>query len=472
MIAIVAALFIFILLAVVSEASDDSDAATVTFDPGEGYMKRNDVNVTSGFYTMDTDYWSSYQITIPGTQMTKTSGGMFNQTTTTYYYYKDGFKFAGWLNPNDNRVYQKNDTGTFRNATTLVAQWEPYKITYLPNGGTSPSSSTGYYVQTSTEGTLVVPNNVFTRNGVTYNYLNERDVTPKQPKTFMGWALTSNGSVKYVCGDVLNTPTEDYNLYAVWADGCKIIFDSNGGDSPDLFYSPDVDGPLYVPGDHFTANGIEYTYSKKGYDFVGWSIDRNATSALYTRGNILPSTETGYVLYAVWKPNSLMVTFVYDSLLGYDSDLSFVEQNNAQLTTAEIKKAKVVYNFNIDSVSPTIQGDDSEYLPDTGFKFVKVQIVVRNNSVISGYSLALSKLNLYCSDGNVYRYDVTGTHYFGGANNISNISLSVGSSKVYYVIYQIPSDVNIVARSCSSIAFSAVCGRRIAPKPRAESVSS
>ena len=435
MIAIFAAVFIFVLLAVVSEASDDSDAAkyTITYSPGDGHLKVNDVERT------EERYYFSEQTHNSSSALDSIRPTSFRKNGTSYYYYKDGYTFSCWYDrDNPSVTYNPNQTNVvFDKNTTLVALWVPYKVTYYPNGGTSPSSAADHYVQTNDDA-LIVPNNIFTRNNKSYQYLNPGN-------TFMGWATTAGGPVKYVCGDELDTLTGDVSLYAVWTGGAKIIFDSNGGDSPQTYYQPGIEIaqngsplPIYVPGDHFVADDGEFTYSKNGYVFQGWSTNSKATEPMYTRGSILAPTDTGYVLYAVWKPNAFEVTFVYDSVLGYDPNLAFVTQSNINLSqTAEIRKAKVLYNFQIGSENHSI----STYEAEDGYKFVTVQIVIRNNSLATGYNLGLLKLNLYCTDGNVYIYDDAGTYYNGGAINISDVVLDTRSSRVYSVVYQIPDGV-------------------------------
>ena len=280
---------------------------TITFDKNGGTSPRNN-------YTTNVN-----DLTVPGS--TITSG------YSTYNYVNGSYVLVGWseVKPSvpttEAPQYRPGEILPIpTDSYPLYAVWKQrVTVTFDPNGGDSPTY--GHYYSASTAD-MTVPENVFTVNNTTYSYL-------RSGYTFMGWSTDSSSSTaEYAPGDILVTGSSNITLYAVWAEGVKIVFDPNGGDTPaDVsgYYSPLVVGVLYVPGSAFTVDGISYSYTRAGYTFLGWSTDRNASSPEYVRGNLLPAPadDTGYVLYAIWKINSNKVTFVYDDNHSIDVEIEY-----------------------------------------------------------------------------------------------------------------------------------------------------
>ena len=104
----------------------------------------------------------------------------------------------------------------------------------------------------------------------------------------------------------------------------------------------------------------------------------------------------------------------------------------------ENRNAQVTYNYEVGSYVQTV---GNSYSADAGYRFVHVQIVLKNNSYSNGLSLSLAKPRLYGSDGNVYGYHVLGTSYDGGAEGIDDVTLGTGSARVFTLVYQVPTDV-------------------------------
>ena len=189
---------------------------------------------------------------------------------------KDNIKWAG-------------DSYTITEDTTLYALWgngfEPspqppapttYTVTYDLNGGTSATTQ------------LVYPN------------LEAGDETPtieeptREYHSFTGWAP-----------EVSPTVTGDVTYVAQWVEAQKhtVSFNANGGKgaAPDAITAYE-DSQITLP---------EYTGTKAGFDFVGWSKNPDATvgvDKIYKAGDKYTIGNEDETLYAVWG-NKVTVTF-------------------------------------------------------------------------------------------------------------------------------------------------------------------
>lgn len=95
----------------------------------------------------------------------------------------------------------------------------------------------------------------------------------------------------------------DYSAVAQWtANTYTVSYDGNGEDS-----GWTGDGTAtYDQNFTFADNG----YTKKGYAFIGWSEDRNATTATYSPGQTITWKRADKLqLYAVWEKSTYEVSF-------------------------------------------------------------------------------------------------------------------------------------------------------------------
>ena len=101
-------------------------------------------------------------------------------------------------------------------------------------------------------------------------------------------------------------PAEDVELVAKWEPiSYSIVFDGNGGNGT----TSSLNNVEYDVTVNLTAVG----FSKVGHDFLGWSLDKNATVATYQNNQevINLSSENGetITLYAVWQIQSYEISF-------------------------------------------------------------------------------------------------------------------------------------------------------------------
>lgn len=111
----------------------------------------------------------------------------------------------------------------------------------------------------------------------------------------------------------------DYTEIAQWiANQYNVSFDDNGADSGNVSDSTATyDSNFTLP---------ESGYKKKGYKFLGWSTDENATSPQYTAGQTFTyQTDGDTVFYAVWAKSDFEVKFHGNgsSAADYTADLTY-----------------------------------------------------------------------------------------------------------------------------------------------------
>ena len=190
------------------------------------------------------------------------SGEMYNQTFTygesekliPNTFYRTDYKFVGWATtPNGNAVCTDemavlNLSTQANDEVTLYAVWTEniYTVVFDANGGNGEMSDISLTYDVAEQ----LPANTFYRTGY----------------TFVGWAVTPNGSVFYTDEeDVLNITTKDkttMKLYAVWSannSGLTITLPDSNDEQINL--------KQIVSGEEVMF------YVKTGFDSYAWYID-------------------------------------------------------------------------------------------------------------------------------------------------------------------------------------------------------
>ncbi|MBP5511963.1 InlB B-repeat-containing protein [Candidatus Saccharibacteria bacterium] len=274
--------------------SENKDATTPDYMPGQQYTVPDNTDTTV-FYaiwrkkhvihfdgngadggTMENQYVS-----------TGSRPGLFSNTFTREHY-----DFIGWSENKDatesNYEYEENDKFTPPNEpgeTTLYAVWrKQHKIVFDANGGQGTMADQWESIYTK----VPLNNNQFSRTDY----------------GFVGWSTDKNAqTATYENGAYFTIPDEAGGttiLYAIWVGDHRIIFDANGGQGTmeDQYVKKRTDGT------YSTVSLNNSTFTREGYQFLGWSTNKNATSASYYNiSNFTPTINaTGSTtLYAVWK---------------------------------------------------------------------------------------------------------------------------------------------------------------------------
>lgn len=112
-----------------------------------------------------------------------------------------------------------------------------------------------------------------------------------------------------------------------------VSYNANGGSG-----APASQTKTY--GSNLTLSSTKPT--RTGHTFLGWSTDKNATTATYQPGGLYTSN-SGATLYAVWKINTYTVS--YDANGGSGAPGSQTKTYGATLTLSKTKPTRTNYNF-------------------------------------------------------------------------------------------------------------------------------
>lgn len=225
--------------------------------------------------------WKNHDGTVLETDTGVTSGTTptYNGSTPT----KTGYTFSGW----------SPAVGAISGNTTYTAQFTENKYTIAFNGNGNTGGSMSSITNVGYDDSKTLTANAFTKTGYTFN----------------GWNTKADGSGtsyadKASVSKLTATNGATVTLYAKWkANSYTIKFNANGGSGSmsDLAMT-------YDTAKNLTAN----SFTRTGYDFLGWSTSSSATSATYAdKASVKNLATSGSVtLYAVWKIKTFTVTVV------------------------------------------------------------------------------------------------------------------------------------------------------------------
>ena len=195
---------------------------------------------------------------------------------------------------------------------------QTYTVSYNANGGSTAPAS-----QTKVHGvTLTLSSTIPYR----FNY------------EFLGWSVSSSATTATYTAGGSYTGNASVTLYAVWKykpATYTVSYDANGGTG--------------APGRQTKTYGVTLALTtliptRRNYSFVGWSKDRNATSASYTAGGSY-TDNTDVTLYAVWQYNPETYTVRYDANGGTGAPASQTKTYGVPLTLSAVKPTRAGYEF-------------------------------------------------------------------------------------------------------------------------------
>ena len=190
----------------------------------------------------------------------------------------------------------------------LTAHWlsnSTFKVEYEANGG---------------DGKAPV-DNVQYADGAGATVKDKGDLTAPEGMVFLGWATEATDPTKiYQPGDKLPIDASMaangiITLYAVWGPKpatTTLTYDANyDGANPKTKLHKLEDGTTTLPNNaQITLYGAD-TFTRPGYELIGWNVDQNAEKPTYQPGDevIVDNLgENGNVLYAVWKRSVITLT--------------------------------------------------------------------------------------------------------------------------------------------------------------------
>ena len=195
---------------------------------------------------------------------------------------------------------------------------QTYTVSYNANGGSNTPAS-----QTKVHGvTLTLSSTIPYR----FNY------------EFLGWSTSSTATKATYAAGGSYTGNSSVILYAVWKykpATYTVSYDANGGTG--------------APGRQTKTYGVTLTLTtilptRRNYLFLGWSKDRNATSASYTAGGSY-TDNADVTLYAVWRYDPETYTIRYDANGGTGAPSSQTKTYGVPLTLSAVKPTRAGYEF-------------------------------------------------------------------------------------------------------------------------------
>ena len=195
---------------------------------------------------------------------------------------------------------------------------QTYTISYNANGGSNAPAS-----QTKVHGvTLTLSSTIPYR----FNY------------EFLGWSASSSATTATYAAGGSYTGNASVTLFAVWKykpATYTVGYDANGGTG--------------APGRQTKTYGVTLTLTtiqptRRNYLFLGWSKDRNATSASYTAGGSY-TDNSDVTLYAVWRYDPETYTIRYDANGGTGAPASQTKTYGGPLTLSAVKPTRAGYEF-------------------------------------------------------------------------------------------------------------------------------
>lgn len=180
---------------------------------------------------------------------------------------------------------------------------------------------------------------------------------------FMGWSTEASAiDPQYLPGWVISG-NHNLTLYAIWMSDPHYIptytvsYNANGGTNPPYDQVARIGSSLEIP--------YEYP-SRFGYNFLGWSINRSASSAEYLPGEFY-SADVDITLYAVWEESEVFSgegvgNFEDTAYIDYaDASVcyTFIPDSNAEYCIAsESDDDVIVYLYDVDG-NQLAEDDDS-----------------------------------------------------------------------------------------------------------------
>ena len=245
-------------------------------DSNNNILFSKNINVTVTVPTYTISYNANQGYGVPASQI-KTDGTdliLSSQIPT-----RTGYNFIGWSTSSSATTAQYSAGGkyTANSGATLYAVWSinKYTISYNMNGGSGSIAS-----QTKTYGTdLILSSQIPTRTGY----------------EFIGWNTDKNATTVLYQPGAKYTANGNATLYAVWKAQSYITYYTNYGNN-DVFKKVINTGII-----------LGTKPNRTGYEFVGWSTSKDATTAQYMPGSNC-SNNSNINLYAIWKKIPLINT--------------------------------------------------------------------------------------------------------------------------------------------------------------------
>lgn len=190
---------------------------------------------------------------------------------------KAGYSFAGWYTNMSFNFPWDFTNYTVMDSMTMYAHWDPneYAVTFNKNASDATGSMSAQMIVCGESEPLKLCG--FTREGY----------------TFIGWAETAGGSVKFTNSESYTMGITNTVLYACWeGNDYSITFNKNAADAAGTMAQQTV-----KCGE--TASLSTCSFSRSGYAFIGWA-ETGTGQVKYTNGAAFTMGKENITLYARW----------------------------------------------------------------------------------------------------------------------------------------------------------------------------
>ena len=235
------------------------------------------------------------------------------------------------------RIYVHEYNGTPGITGTLYMEFTaPYTVTFNQNGGSAATPATKEVYSGQVYGDLAV--------------------TARIGYTFDGWYTAANGGTKITSTTIVNL-TGPQTLYAHWtANTFTIIFDANGGNTPN---------PTTKTVTYDSTYGNLATCTRTGYTFDGWYTAANGGTKI-TPETKVEITYNNVSFYAHWNKNTYILTLEVGTGISSVSGGGSKKYNDLISIGAVVKNGYTWKNWTTDSGAIfTTTKDYTFYMPAT-----------------------------------------------------------------------------------------------------------
>ena len=245
----------------------------------------------------------------------------------------------------------------------------------------------------------------------------------KADKVFLGWAEATDPTKIYQPGDKL--PIEAgkavdgvITLYAVWGDKpvqTKLTYKANFEGATPAEKVCELENNATETIKSYGDTGLS---PRSGYEFLGWSEDRDATEATYKAGDQIIVDETDAtaknILYAIWKQSVTSVKVAKqvtgnfgDKTREFKFEITFTDANGKALRLVQTDKAPT-YSITSDT---TVGGEKLTVLMKDKGEITLTNVPIGGTLVVteieaSGYQTSYKIGETESQEGNVARYIV------------------------------------------------------------------
>lgn len=231
----------------------------------------------------------------------------------------------------------------------------------------------------------------------------------------------------YIWGDYVN-----FTVKAKAPATYTVEFNANGGKGTMSNVVMTVGKPQNLPANAFT---------RSGYDFLGWSKDKNASTATYKdKQSVKDLAQSGSVtLYAVWKKSAAVASANFDItaitehkvvLAGIRFDTTDDNQYGVQTLTYTIQFDPKVLRYSEDSYFPYASTNVNTKRADEGIVVVTTILTADPNVIITGAYLSTMQFDIITSDSCKTSIKVSANNAYGAEGkeisiNSKTISISL-----------------------------------------------